>query len=219
MLGYLFLGIPCGVLSAAAGMSAFQVLLLSAIFYSGTGQFILPNMMLAGATLPATIASIVLVSSRQILYSAGLVKYVGHESFKDRFAASWNVTDESFGVSIAKFQTETWTAKDVALLNLFCQSSWTASAVLGTFLAGLIDIPTAIPSFAMTSIFICLLFTQRVTTPNVICALSAVFGVLLSKTLGLSGLAIFIGALVGIAFGMLAHRFGEKREQELQVED
>ena len=47
MLGYVAIGIPCGILSASIGMNELQVFLLSAVFYSGAGQFMIPNMWLA----------------------------------------------------------------------------------------------------------------------------------------------------------------------------
>ena len=52
MLGYVAIGIPCGILSASIGMNELQVFLLSAVFYSGAGQFMIPNMWLGGRPPP-----------------------------------------------------------------------------------------------------------------------------------------------------------------------
>jgi biotin transporter BioY len=89
------------------------------------------------------------------------------------------------------------------LVNLFSQSSWTASCVVGVIVGNAIGVPLAIASFAMTSIFICLLVTQKVTTANVVAAVCAMVGVFVCKLVGLSGPAIFIGALVGVTGGYL----------------
>ena len=35
--GYIVLGLPCGILSATAGMSWWMVAILSIVFYSGAG--------------------------------------------------------------------------------------------------------------------------------------------------------------------------------------
>ena len=64
-------------------------------------------------------------------------------------------------------------------------------------------IPLAIASFAMTSIFICLLVTQKVTPANVVAAAFAILGVYTCKTIGLSGPAILVGALVGVMAALL----------------
>jgi predicted branched-subunit amino acid permease len=58
----------------------------------------------------------------------------------------------------------------------------------------------------MTSIFICLLFTQHFTTSRVMAAVCAVLGVLLCKFLGLEEPAILLGALFGIAAALLVDR-------------
>ena len=55
MLGYVAIGVPCGILSASIGLDALQAFLLSALFYSGAGQFMIPNMWLAGARLASII--------------------------------------------------------------------------------------------------------------------------------------------------------------------
>ena len=49
MLGYVAIGIPCGILEDSIGMNALQVFFLSCMFYSGAGQFMIPNMWLAEA--------------------------------------------------------------------------------------------------------------------------------------------------------------------------
>ncbi len=156
MVGYIFLGIPCGILSQSVGMDALQVFLLSALFYSGAGQYMIPNMWLLGSPMAAIIASVTLVNSRQMLYSASL----------SRFCAN----------------------------------------VLGVLLGSLLTVPTALASFAMTSIFLCLLFSQPATKGNIAAGVVAVLGVYLAKCVGLSGPAILIGALLGVAAGMIVVR-------------
>lgn len=67
MLGYVAIGIPCGILCDSIGLGALQVFILSALFYSGAGQFMIPNMQLAGSPLASIIASVSLVNTRQML--------------------------------------------------------------------------------------------------------------------------------------------------------
>lgn len=43
---------------------------MSVLFYSGAGQFMIPNMWLAGAPIASIIASVSFVNTRQMLYSA-----------------------------------------------------------------------------------------------------------------------------------------------------
>ena len=73
MLGYVAIGIPCGILSASIGLDALdRIFLFSALFYSGAGQFMIPNMFLAGSSIASIVASVSLVNTRQMLYAASL---------------------------------------------------------------------------------------------------------------------------------------------------
>ena len=211
MLGYVAIGIPCGILSASIGLNALQVFLMCALFYSGAGQFMIPNMWIAGAPIASIIASVSFVNTRQMLYSTAFAPWCVEASKRLSFWFAATVTDESFGVNLRQFENGGWSVARATLVNLFSQSSWTASCVIGVFIGNAIGIPLAIAAFAMTSIFICLLVTQESSVPNVIAAVSAAVGVLAFKAVGLSGPAIFLGALLGVAcafaFARLKERF------------
>lgn len=206
MIGYLALGIPCGILCQAAGMTVLQIFLLSVFFYSGAGQFMLPNMIMSGIAWPSALASIALVSSRQMLYSSALSKYFKGESQTQRFFSAVGVTDESFGVCVGKYQTGPWSARQTMFVNWFCHLSWVIATIAGALLASAFTIPTAIAGFAMTSIFACLLAVQQKTVQNYIVAASAALGVIVCKLVNLSEPAILIGALIGLGAGLVADR-------------
>lgn len=215
MLGYVAIGIPCGILCNSIGLNALQAFILSLLFYSGAGQFMIPNMFLAGSPIASIIASVSLVNTRQILYSASFAPECRNVSKRLAFLFSATVTDESYGVSISRFKDGGWSVRQALLVNLFSQSSWILSNVLGVIIGGLIDIPVPIAAFAMTSIFICLLFTQKPTSGNIIAAVFAIVGVYICKIAGLGGAAILIGAVGGVCMALAAayaqDRFARKR--------
>lgn len=210
MLGYVAIGIPCGILSASIGLDALQVFLMCALFYSGAGQFMIPNMWLSGAPIASIIASVSFVNTRQMLYSTAFAPWAQGVSKRLAFLFSATVTDESFGVNIQRFENGGWSVARATLVNLMSQSSWTASCVVGVLIGNALAdfIPLAIASFAMTSIFICLLVTQKITPENIVAVICAMCGVFVCKLVGLSGPAIFIGALIGVvcAFGFARMR-------------
>ena len=206
MLGYVAIGIPCGILSASIGMNALQVFMMCALFYSGAGQFMIPNMWLAGAPMASIILSVSFVNTRQMLYSAAFAPWCEKASKKLAFWFAATVTDESFGVNTQRFEQGGWSVRKATLVNLFSQTSWTVSCVIGVFIGNAIDIPLAIAAFAMTSIFICLLVTQELSAPNIVAAVCAMTGVFICKVIGLAGPAIFIGAIVGVACGLVFSR-------------
>ena len=203
MAGYVAIGLPCGLMEQQIGVDALQALMLSFVFYSGAGQFMIPNMMLAGTPLLTIIASVSFVNSRQILYSASLSQFCQGVSKKLTFLFAGGVTDESYGVNVQQFLTGRWNVANALLVNLFSVSSWAFSNAAGVLLGNMISIPVALGSFAMTSIFICLLCTQKLTSTTAVVVIVTMVSVLFFKFVGLSGPAILLGACMGVLAGVL----------------
>lgn len=202
MLGYVAIGIPCGILSDSIGLSWVQVLMLSVLFYSGAGQFMISNMWLAGSPLASIIASVSLVNTRQMLYSASFAPVCRGVRKRLAFLFAATVTDESFGVNMARFEEGGWSVGRATVVNLLSCASWSLSNVVGVLVGSAIGVPLAIASFAMTSIFICLLCTQRASVENVVAAVAAALGVCVCKVVGLAGPAVLIGAVAGVAVAL-----------------
>ncbi|MDR1421916.1 MAG: AzlC family ABC transporter permease [Coriobacteriales bacterium] len=211
--GYVVLGIPCGILAASAGLNIWQVALMSLLLYSGVGQYMIPNMWIAGAPVASIILSVSLLNSRQVLYGASLSRFMGTASRRLSFLFSALVTDETFGVNLAHFTHDsTWSLRQATGVNLCSQCSWTLANILGVLAGSLLSVPVALASFAMTSIFICLLFTQHFTWARVMAAVTSAIVVIICKLLGLSGPAIILGALIGIVLGLVVQAVGKRGE-------
>ena len=84
----------------------------------------------------------------------------------------------------------------------------------GVLIGGALGIPLAIASFAMTSIFICLLVTQKITFENVVAAVVAIVGVFTCKAVGLAGPAILVGAILGVVAAILVSQVRRQRRAE-----
>ncbi len=154
----------CGILCQSIGLDMLQVFLFSVLFYSGAGQFMIPNMYLAASPLASIVASVSLVNTRQMLYSASFAPECKGVSKRLAFFFAATVTDESYGVSTARFKEGDWSVDRALWVNIFSQTSWTFSNMVGVLVGGAIGIPLNIAAFAMTSIFICLLVSQRMTS-------------------------------------------------------
>ncbi len=198
MLGYVAIGIPCGILCDSIGLNALQVFLLSALFYSGAGQFMIPNMWLAGSPVASIIASVSLVNTRQMLYSAAFAPACKGAKKRLSFLFAATVTDESYGVNVQKFSEGGWSVGKATMVNLLSQSSWALSNVVGVLVGSALGIPLAIAAFAMTSIFICLMVTQKLSAANLVAMGVAFAGVYACKAAGLAGPAILVGAVLGV---------------------
>lgn len=211
MAGYLAIGIPCGIMEAAVGVPTWACFVVSVSFYTGAGQFMFPNMVLAGLGPAAIIASISLVNTRQILYSVAFAPYFARVSRPLSLAFAATVTDETFGVNLDKFAREEpgWGPREALAINVESMLSWATANALGAVVGPLLQIPTDVTSFAMTAIFICLLVGQRMGRPAWVALGCTVATVLACKLAGLSSVAIFVGAVAGVAAGALVDRDGD----------
>lgn len=204
MLGYVAIGIPAGLLGVKAGFEPWMCALMSCTLYTGAGQFMMPNMLLAGLDVATIIASVSFVNTRQLLYSASFARRFQGVSRPLAFVFSATVTDETFGVNTDRFENDaSWDAPKATLVNLLSMSSWTLSNFVGGLVGSLITVPIHLASFAMTAIFICLLLMQPATKRNSVVALATMLGVVAFKFLKLSSLAILLGAIFGIAVGAI----------------
>jgi len=203
MLGYVGIGIPCGILESKIGLDPAACFLICVTFYSGAGQFMVPSMLMAGSGVASIIASVSFVNTRQMLYSAAFSPYFFGEGRLLTLLFSATVTDESFGVNLSKFQTDrTWSGADALLVNVLSMLSWGVANAVGAAIGPLLQLSTAATSFAMTSIFICLLVGLRLDRPQAVAVVVATAVVLVCKLVGLSEVAIFVGAVVGVCAGM-----------------
>ncbi len=212
MAGYLAIGIPCGILEAEVGLAPWMAFLLSATFYTGAGQFMLSNLWLAGQAPLAIAASISFVNLRQLLYSAAFAPRFQKAKGGISALFALTVTDESFGVNQDRFAQADepggapWDERDATALNYLCMASWALANFVGALAGDALAIPTAVASFAMTSIFICLLFARSFTSATAIVAAVSASAVVVSKLIGWDQPAIMIGAVAGVAAGALSRR-------------
>ena len=68
MLTYVAIGAPCGMIMAQTGMEPWMVFALSSTFVTGSGQFMICNLWLAGVSAASIVASVAAISSRFALY-------------------------------------------------------------------------------------------------------------------------------------------------------
>lgn len=74
-IGYIPLGIACGILSQKAGLSPFEIGILSLFVFAGSGQFITASMLIANASMFSIILTTFIVNLRHILMSSTLAPF------------------------------------------------------------------------------------------------------------------------------------------------
>ena len=73
----------------------------------------------------------------------------------------------------------------------------------GAVAGAAVDVPTAIAGFVCTSLFICLLFSQRLSRGNVVAAVSGAVSVAMFKFLGLTNIAVPASVVVGVVIALV----------------
>ena len=194
MLTYVAIGAPCGMIMAQTGMEPWMVFALSSTFVTGSGQFMVCNLWLAG--VPA----------------ASIAPYLRGASKRQALAVAATLTEEAYGISLAKLvEGEDWGPRESFALNAILIATWGVSCTTGAIVGAVVDVPTAIAGFVCTSLFICLLFSQRLSRGNVVAAVMAAVSVAICKFLGWTNIAVPASVLVGVAAALACDALAEGR--------
>ncbi len=206
MLSYVPLGLACGVLSSKAGIDPVMGFFMSVTLITGSGQFMIPNLWLAGLPALSIVASVAAVSLRFALYSASLAPYLQKASKRMSLALSYTLIEEAYGVTLSKLSGEDggWTFRDALGLNIVTILTWAFSVAAGSAIGAVVSIPTALASFVMTSLFIYLLWSQLTSRNNLVAAGCAALSVVVLKLAGLSSVAVPVAAVLGVAAAFVA---------------
>lgn len=170
-LGYIPLGIACGILSEKAGLSPLQIGMLSLLVYAGSGQFITASLLIAGTSLSTILFTNFVLNLRHMLMSSTLSPYFTKSSHKFLMLFSHEITDESFAINLLKFKENSWTPNEAMALNIVSHITWILSNILGGLTGSLFNFNDIIINFVLTSMFICLLCLQFKGAIYVLCAL------------------------------------------------
>lgn len=207
VLGYLPVGFAYGVLSANAGLSAWNTLLMSLLVYAGSAQLIAVGLLAAQASGPSILAMTFIVNLRHLLMSAALAAALRTWPRRLLLAFGCELTDETFGLHASQLaDPERNYAEDKTALfasNLTAHLAWVCGSGLGLAASALIvDVRPIGLDYALPAMFLALLVAQCKTWRH---ALVAVTCAGLSLGLYASGvkqwnalLAAAVGACVGV---------------------
>lgn len=174
-IGYIPLGIACGILSEKAGLSPFEIGVLSLFVFAGSGQFITASMLIAQSSIISIIFTTFIVNLRHLLMSSTLSPFFNKCSKKFLMFFSHEITDETFAINLMAFKENNWTPNKALVLNIVSHLTWIISNVIGGFTGSLFNFNDVIINFVLTSMFICLLTFQLKGFIYVLCALLSGF--------------------------------------------
>ena len=156
-IGYLALGIACGILAQQAGLTPLEALGMSVLVFAGSGQFIGIAMMAQGAALVSIGLTIFIVNLRHLLFSSTLMNFFNGRSKNFLIGYAHGITDETFAVNLNAFETETdprWTCEEALGLNITSCAVWSLSNALGCYAAAYLNPPTELVSYLLIAMFL-----------------------------------------------------------------
>ena len=158
IVGYLPVGLACGLLLADAGLTWWQVVLMSSLVFGGSSQFVAAALIAQNAGVMEVFISVLLLSSRQALYSVSFGPYLKQAP---NFKVAWlgyMTADESYAINILKLQDNNpqkpWAINDALFVATATWTSWILFTASGALFGFFIQIPDVISNFVMVAMFI-----------------------------------------------------------------
>ncbi|MGH1578088.1 AzlC family ABC transporter permease [Planktotalea sp.] len=166
-----------GVLATEAGLNVFETLSFSVVVIAGAAQFTALQLMLEDAPTLIVLASALAVNLRMAMYSASLTPHIGGAPLWQRALAAYFTVDQSYAVSITKFEDspEMGTAEKIAYffgtVTPVCPLWWVFTLV-GALIGEAIPASFAL-DFAVPITFLAIIAPALRTSAHVGAAISA----------------------------------------------
>lgn len=160
MVGYLFLGVAFGFSWQKNGYGVFWAILMSAVIYAGSMQFLAINFLTPGVGVLSIIFMTLMVNIRHIFYGLSMLERFRGTGKKKPYLI-FSLTDETFSLLCS---AEPPQGVDRGLfyffISLLDQVYWVAGSALGGLAGALLSFNTKGIDFAMTALFVVIFVNQ-----------------------------------------------------------
>jgi 4-azaleucine resistance transporter AzlC len=211
LLGVLPFGMIYGVLALEAGLPIIEAQAMSAVVFAGSAQFVIAQLVALGTPGLVIFVTAVLVNLRHALYSASLAPYLRHLRPRWQWLLAYLLTDEAYAVAILHYQdggelkNKHWYFLGAGLA---LWTTWQASTAAGILLGAQIPAEWSL-DFTLALTFIAIVVPALKERADLAAALTG--GITAVLLIGLPyKLGLIIGALSGIAVGVLVDRYSNK---------
>lgn len=143
-LGGLVYGMTFGILALGNGLSLVEAMFMSLTVFSGSGQIAAVGAMNAGAGLYATVATVVLLNARYVLYGAALRPWLGGIAPLKAYSLLYLVGDANWVANMRAREEGERDAGFVLGSGLALFFPWMAGTLIGALTGGWIPQPKAL---------------------------------------------------------------------------
>lgn len=198
-------GLVWGVLAGQAGLSPFEVLLMSGLVFAGASQFVALESWTPG-DLPilAIIITTGIVNLRMLLMTATLRPLTTQLPWWQAAASVYLVADENWAMTMAQIGKPHGTLGFVVGSGVCSWLAWTGSTLTGRLLGAVIDRPEAYGlDFAFTATFIALLLGMWKGRGDLVPWIVAALAAIVTARIVPGNWSIIVGGLLGSLVGAL----------------
>lgn len=205
LLGYISIGLACGVIGTASSLTVWQVTVLALLVYAGSAQMVMAGLLMVHTPFIVIVFTVAMINLRMLLLSMTIAPHFKTESLGQRFLLGVLLTDESFGVAMlqqAKKPRQLLNPSWMMGLNVTAYSGWCFACFMGAYLGDLLPNPTVLGlDFALVAMFIALLVLQLELVSRH--ALRAYLIALASAVVLMLLLLLFLPASVSLLLGTI----------------
>lgn len=182
LTGFLVLGLAYGVLMQTKGYGVFWAVLMSAVAYCGSMQFVAITLLTAAFDPAQAFLLSIMVNARHLFYGVSMLeRYKGLG--KVRGFLIFTLCDEAFSISYATSPPEGVAQKHYYVaVSALVYSYWIIGTLLGGLVGSLVTFNTTGLDFVLPALYVVMFYEQMQIKEN--------------RVLGLIGLAATVLALV-----------------------
>ena len=207
--GVMPFGMVAGIAAVQAGFTPLQSIAFSLIGYAGSAQLIASQMFASHTPTLLIVLATLIVNLRFAMYSASIRPLFGGVPTARRWPLAYGLTDQSYAVVLGRPATETNPVAYYAGAAAPMWLTWQLGTAVGALLGA--RIPASWPlDFAVPLSFIALLAPVLRSRPQMFAAMVSALVAVAAHDLPFR-LNLILGALCGIAAGLLAQRLLGRR--------
>lgn len=213
LVGSVPFGIIFGTLAINSGLSVSGTLVMSALVFAGSAQFIAVGMIATGTGWLLIVLTTFVVNLRHLLYAVSLVPHIKALSQRWKVPLAFWLTDEAFAVVIRRYDAadrspfKHWYYLGAALTMYL---NWQLCTLIGITAGQMI--PNAAEwglDFAMSATFIGIIMPYLKNRPMVAAVITAGLVAVLASALPYK-LGLILAAMTGIAAGVYTEKRGAR---------
>ena len=210
--GVIPFGLIYGAAARALGLSVWQSAGMSLAVFAGSSQLVFLDMWGQGAGALVLAVTGLVINLRMAMYGASVTPYLGRLGPWEALAASYLLTDESYGLSMGRFLSRR--QQPMSSLYFFLGAGlptwlgWQLSCLAG-YLAGALIPPDWPLEMAVPLVFLALLVPMLARGPKTTAALAAMVMAVAGAGLPMNS-GLLLAVFSGVAAGMVHSNYDRR---------